>query len=850
MKKLLFFTFCILHFTFNAFAQRQMENLGRGLVAAKVTNGVFVNWRITGQEWRGTDYNLYRDNVKINTAPLSVSNFTDAAGTLTSTYQVAAIVGGVEQARCAAVGVKPNAYLEIPMRTLPVRGYELNDATCADLDGDGEMEIIVKRLYPDWSPSAQHFSYIEAYKLDGTLLWAINVGPNIFSDVETNVAAFDFDGDGKAEVFMRTSEGTVFANGDTIKSANGTVTNYRYASWGGENGDYPNHSTYLCAGPEFLSLINGETGVEITRTDYIPRGVTGDWGDTYGHRANKFFFGAPYLDGKKPSLFISRGIYTRIVMKTYDVTGSGMNMQLVPRWTFDTNTPGNSAYANQGNHNYNIADVDGDGRDEIVYGSMVVDDNGQGLYSTGLGHGDAIHTGDFDPYRKGLEVFACLESSPYYGTTLRAAENGQILLQYIKGSDCGRAIAANWSNAYAGAELAPGAGGGVWSASERRSVSTTAASQNFRIYWDGDLLEELVDHNMNNSLGKGEGRIDKWNGSAWQTLLTTSGYYSCNYTKGTPCLQADLLGDWREEVIYRSADDTKLRIYFSTAPTAHRIYTLLHDHQYRQAICWQMCGYNQPPHASFFLGEKEEITVPPPPAMSNGKMVYSPDSVNFWNNVNGKDLLFDISGATNNYIMLYNSISPKTLTVNSPTDYYFNLTNHSITGNSLVVKQGSGTATFHGILFAEKMELWDSKTITLGTVSANIWMNFFAELDATGFLDHNVEMNYGSKLYVGGEGYNNAMYIGYNTLHIGENLILKNNSILQFDLNNDTLLCDKIILNDTLKIAGNPVFQIIAAGDTLAAGDYTLIETQNISGNIADIKIEGLATQIISLVFE
>ncbi|MDR1738402.1 MAG: autotransporter-associated beta strand repeat-containing protein [Candidatus Symbiothrix sp.] len=834
MKKLLFALFTLMSIFPSVYAQRQMENLGRGLVASKVTNGVFVQWRITGQEWRGTTYNLYRDGTLVNSVPLAVSNYSDAAGTLTSTYQVAAVVDGVEQPKCAAKNVLPNAYIEIPMRTLPVSGYVLNDATAADLDGDGEMEIIIKRLYPDWSPSAQHFSYIEAYKLDGTFMWAINVGPNIFSDVETNVAAYDFDGDGKAEVFMRTSEGTTFADGTVITGTNGSVTNYRSYSWAGEDGTYPNHSTYLCAGPEFLSLINGETGVEITRTDYIPRGNTADWGDSYGHRANKFFFGAPYLDGKKPSLFIARGIYTRIVMKTFDVVGSGAAMQLVPRWTFDTNTAGNAAYAYQGNHNYNIADVDGDGRDEIVYGSMVVDDNGQGLYSTGLGHGDAIHTGDFDPYRKGLEVFACLESSPYYGTTLRAAESGQILLQYIKGSDCGRAIAANWSNTYAGAELAPGAGGGVWSASERRTISTTAGSQNFRIFWDGDLLEELVDHNMNNTLGKGEGRIDKWTGSTWQTLLTTTGYFSCNHTKGTPCLQADLFGDWREELIYHSDDESKLRIYFTTAPTTYRIYTLLHDMQYRQAICWQMCGYNQPPHVSFFLGEKEGITVPPPPVMDNGKMVYGAADFD-WALSAGKDLLFDVSGNATNPIAVSSVVSSKTFTVNSPSDYEFNFTGGKISGSNIFVKQGAGTLTFNGTHdYSGKTELWDGTTRFSGTLqNSDVWLNLHAELEAAGTFGKSLTLEYGSILSTSG------------TLNIGADLVWKDNAVIAMNLGG---VSDSILIGNQLQISDKPILRILSNG-TLPDGDYVLMKAASLTGTVSNIMIEGIETQTVSLAF-
>ena len=381
-------------------AQRKMEVLDRGLVAVKVDNGVFLSWRIMGYEWEGVNYNVYRDGTKLNAEPLEVSNYSDTEGTEFSTYTVSAIVDGEEQAQSDAVTVWAQQYKNIVLKARNTSDYEINDATAADLDGDGEYEIIVKRLNTDYSVANTVYSYFEAYKMDGTLMWEINVGPNILSSsgVEINIAAFDFNEDGKAEVFMRSSEGTIFGDGTMIGDTNNDGrTNYRYSV-----NQEPNMQ-YLTEGPEFLSLIDGETGAELDRVDFIPRISAEWWGDGYGHRANKFFFGAPYLDGKHPSLFIGRGIYTKTIMRTYDITD---DMKLEQRWEFRAES---GAYFGQGNHNYTIADVDEDGRDEIVWGSMTVDDNGKGLYSTQMGHGDALHVGDFDPYRKGTEIWKCLE---------------------------------------------------------------------------------------------------------------------------------------------------------------------------------------------------------------------------------------------------------------------------------------------------------------------------------------------------------------------------------------------------------------------------------------------------------
>lgn len=836
MKKTQSLFILLLISTWMSFGQRAMENLDRGLVALQVQEGVYLSWRITAPEWYGTSYHVYRNGQRISDSPLAgASNFIDTGGNAQATYSISALKDGVEGSPSKPVAVLTRNYLSIPLRELGVEGYEANDVTVADLDGDGEMEILLKRLYPDWSPAARHFSYIEAYKLDGTFMWSIDVGPNIISDVENNVAAFDLDGDGKAEVFMRTSEGTIFGDGvqigDTDKDG---ITNYRSYSWAGTDGNYPNHSTYLCKGPEFLSLIDGETGKELDRVDYIPRTFGGKtmeqiWGDSYGHRANKFFFGAPYLDGKKPSIFISRGIYTRIVMRTYDV----VDKKLVFKWEF--NTDDNPSYAAQGNHNYTIADVDNDGCDEIVYGSMTVDHDGKGLYSTELGHGDAMHVSDFDPYRKGLEVFACHEHFPY-GTSFRDAATGEILIRHTTAGDCGRCNAANVSNRYPGAEL--WGGGKMFSASTRQETpgATSGGSENFALYWDGDLLQETFNYVSTSNL---EGNIRKFDGNL--NLLTTSGAATCNGTKGTPCMQVDLFGDWREEIIMRSADNKELRVYISTIPTNHRIYTLLHDMQYRQAICWQMCGYNQPPHVSFFLGESEGITLPPPPVASNDKLVYDGAWTAWLKNGNPvayqelEELLFDRNEG--GVVSLPGAVNARTLTVNSQGTYA--LEGGELSGSMRLNKQGAGELRLNcAASYTGPTELWDGLTTVHTVVSQSpVWMNRFAELNLHAALQKGLVQEYGSVLRIGNDGEKAVATVA-------DSLWLKWGAQINWDIYDSDLSSDLLLVNGKLILTEGAVFQVIphaSDGKQIKAGKYILAEvTGGIAGDVSSVKVSGL----------
>lgn len=844
-------------------AQRMMEDLNRGLVAVQTEKGVFTSWRIHGTEYYDTQYNLYRDGKLVNPKPLDVSNFTDPEGTASSTYTVKAVVRGEEQDACLPIKVWSQQYLEIPMGKVYSRNgtdisndYELNDVSAADLDGDGDYELIVKRTYNHDGlfevSTDTAYTWFEAYKLDGTKLWSIDIGPNIvsMSHVETNIIAYDWDCDGKAEILMRAADGTV------IHASDGTTTvigdpakNYRGKVV------HATHYTYSVDGDEFLLYMEGTTGklynapltFPLKRLEEGETNIEAAWGDNYGHRANKFFFGAPYLDGRKPSIFLARGIYTREKMIAYDVDPK--THELKERWRWNHNTPFSPWYG-QGYHNYSIADVDLDGRDEIVYGSMVIDDNGHGLSTTGLGHGDAQHCGDLDPYRKGLEIYACLEGAQ--GSNYRDATTSEIYYRTYYVNDCGRAMAGKFTEQYLGCQMvAPGTG--LISSVVDKEVASgyTGITQNFRIYWDGDLCDESLD-----GIGN-DGTLAIYKFGKSSAIFTAPKTKLCNYSKNTPCLQADLLGDWREELVVRTEDNQSLRIYTTINETSWRNYTLLHDMQYRQAIVWQMCGYNQPPHVSYFLGETEGYTVAPPPLMTNGRTEVE-DAITTTHN--GQHvLLADPEGGEVN---VAEGASPYILTVNAFSHTEGHDNNDNITtsystytlkggtfgGDMRLVKQGEGILNLSGKqTYAGPTDLWGGTMNFTGQLpNSHVQMNRFTELNAEAIFDKGIQMEYGSILRPGG-----SNKIGQITV---DSLNMRFGAIIEFDLYSDGLQSDKVILTERLLLESinrsdvpeysSPVFRFIQHPNFgekyIAAGKYCIADINEIDGDLSKVIIEGL----------
>ncbi|MFC7534533.1 cellulose binding domain-containing protein [Actinoplanes sp. GCM10030250] len=570
---------------------RQMERLDRGLISVRSGSGNLVSWRWLAADPADVAFNVYRDGTKVNSAPITGStNYLDSGAASGAAYTVRAVVGGAEQPASPAALRFATGYLDVPIQNPDSARYVANDASVADLDGDGQLDIVLK-----WDPlNAKDNSqagvtdpvYVDAYRMNGTRLWRINLGRNIRAGAHyTQFQAYDYDGDGSAEVAMKTADGSVSGTGQVIGSA---------------SADHRNADGYVLAGPEFLTVFNGRTGAVSATANYDPpRGTVSSWGDNYGNRVDRFLAATAYLDGSRPSIVMARGYYTRSVIAAWDFR----NGALTRRWTFDSNASGNSSYAGQGNHNLSVADVDADGRDEIVYGSMAVDDNGGRLWNNGNGHGDAMHVGDLDPNRTGLEVFKVDEDGSKPSSWFADARTGQVLWSTPASGDNGRGVSADVWAGSAGAESWSAAPAGLRSPSGAVVNSRKPGSMNFLAWWDADPVRELLDGN----------HIDKYGTSGDTRLLTASDVHSNNGTKSTPSLSGDILGDWREEVIWPTSNNTALRIYSTSTPTDRRITTLLQDAQYRLALAWQNTAYNQPPHPSFFIGA--DMRTPPRPVI-------------------------------------------------------------------------------------------------------------------------------------------------------------------------------------------------------------------------------------------
>lgn len=630
---------------------RQMEKLDRGLIAIKTDGGVYLSWRlfdsednIFGSADKNVSFNVYRDGKKISEVATK-TNYVDS--TVGTNYSVAPVINGVEGEKCNPVTAYNNSYFDIPLlkpddetiydpsnNKLATYSFFPADCSTGDVDGDGEYEIIVKWTSHERDVGTPAYSgtvHLAAYKLDGTKLWKndIELGKNVYSSAHTlQFLVYDFDGDGKSEVICQTSLGSKDGQGKYVSNAAQTDEEIK-AITDKENStaDYRSSSGVITKGEEFLTVFNGETGaamdtISLPTTRGSENGV--DYGDDFGNRSNRFVSDIAYLDGEKPYAIYLRGYYfgrngkqrTSIAGISWDGTA------LSPTYRFDTQKgqegyyDGAYQYVGNGNHNCTVADVDNDGKDEFITGALcmeVNDDNEfRPKWCTYLQHGDALHIGNYDPTHTGFEFFTVHEDSGTnslsgnditldFGMSVIDAETGNIMFHEGASDDTGRGVMAN-----------VGAGGyyQIWSAknSARQSNGgtdfTTATSltgrntpsMNFRIFWDGDLYDNLLNG----------ANITDWNGRNMSNIFSAGNYdcVSINGTKANPSLQADLFGDWREEVIYPTSDGTALRVFSTTDTTDYKIKTLMQDPVYRSGVAAEQTAYNQPPHVGFYMGKE------------------------------------------------------------------------------------------------------------------------------------------------------------------------------------------------------------------------------------------------------
>ncbi|MBQ9285208.1 MAG: autotransporter-associated beta strand repeat-containing protein [Bacteroidaceae bacterium] len=894
----------------SSMAQRKTDKLDRGLVAVPANvnggsgSGNFVSWKIFGEEYYDVTYNLYANGTLLK-AGLKVGCFSHTSGSATTKYQVAAVVNGVEQEKCAEVTRWNAGYKDIPAASAVNRAgtdvtsqYILNDVSLGDVTGNGIPEFIVKRNFTGDiynSSNKTNFHRYECYTLDGERLWWIDLGPNMMAgpDEQWDLVAYDWDEDGKAECIMRGADNMIIhtATGHDIQI--------------GDMSYYAPRDEYTCNGAEYLLYLNGETGEpygwngtedRFTPMAYpLPRFEKGEaanllaatpkeyyavWGgskvDTQdtGHRSTKHYFGAPFLDGRHASIFLGRGCYTQHKMCALDVDPS--THELTIRWRWANKNGWSDPWYGNGFHNFAIADVDWDGRDEIVFGSMIIDDNGKGLCTTGLGHGDAQHCADFDPYRHGNEQFNCNEDEP--ACTYWNATTGKIYYRLQSGSDDGRALCGNFSNEYPGS-VGRSTQTGLVSAVADKVISGASGLDgtndafywshlNQRIYWDGDLCDEVYD-----SPGSAdEGRAAAIYKFPSGRLFNTDGCLTNNGKKNNAGAIADIFGDWREEVVMRTSDSKALRIFTTAIPTTYRIYTLWHDFQYRNAMVWQCVGYNQPPHKSYFLGQLEGITTPPPPLTLTGRTEIA-NGGTISTAANGQHVI--VCEMNNTSVSIAEGAEPSVATFYVPTwvqgtnssilngtakveteVYTCTATGGGLAGKARLVKQGDGVLTLPAADFTHtgNTDIWAGTVNFDGKMlESSLWLNRFAELNSNGGQFRRIKMDYASILRPGG-----ADTKGEITT---DSLMLGFGSRLQMDVYSDGTASDVIkarLVNIETKLTGNwltygpqylaPVLELVPHtqdGADLAPGDYLILEgVETVKGKLEEIIIEGLGTNV------
>jgi autotransporter-associated beta strand protein len=859
--------------TSNLFAQRKVEKLGRGVVAVNLGGGnVYISWRLLVSDPEDVAFNLYRSiggaaATKLNSVPITTTtDYSDnsASTSATNEYYVKPIINGTEQEASKSFTLPGSAtakrYISIPLQ--PLAHYSVQHIYPADLDGDGEYDYVVKRL-----PADSHNNVmIEAYKSDGTFLWRVDLGPNVEQGAPTHnpiVLAYDFDGDGKAEVFTMSGEGTVFADNSKIGDVNGDgITDYR---------TFPAVSLgYMLLGdncPEFVSMVNGMTGKEIARTNWIARGPKSQWdalwGDSYGHRMSMQFIAVAYLDGVHPSIVGSRGPGELMDVVAWDFK----NNQFTTRWTWSSRNNASipAGYHWADFHNIRVADLDGDGKDEISFGVNAMDDNGLPLYysKNDVGHGDRFVIADLDPSRSGLECYAIQQTASVLAV-LYDAKNGERIKTWSSATpfDVSRGDAADVDPRYKGMELWSYAHSSLLDCKGNPVPGSTAFPHPaLSIWWDGDLTRENLDAADGNGYNP---VINKWNYVANNTTRLLSLYNEGGgYTTKTPyagrvALYGDILGDWREEIFCMNSDSTEIRIFSTWTPATTKLYCLMQNPEYR--ACIGPKGYLPSTEVDYYLGVG--MTTPPTPPVLTAKSqwagglssnVWDIATTNNWKHdeaasqyTDGDTVMFDISGAANAAVTLNTVVNPGFLIVNSPVDYTITGSG-SISGSTRLLKSGQGaltlgtTSDYTGKTKVEQGYLYINSTLSQSF--ASIYKD--AGIGGSGIITKAVTFEKGAMVIPGTKG-----TVGNITFSAGLTLPGKNS--LLFDITDDatgtTKPSDKIIVNGDLTLSDTCFIVVNKLNGTVNPGTYPLISyTGTFTGSLTNIIISGLYGQKVTL---
>lgn len=587
--------------------------LKRGLMAVNLgtsgSSGNLVSWRSRKTDGKNYKFKLYRGSTasaqktKVNSGNfiMGKTNFLDSNGTATSYYKLE-VYDGNNQLIETEEGVKTwgNQTKNIPLADAPIdtqngATYTPHDAAICDMDGDGEYNIILKWMPSNAKDAASNGVtsniYFDCYKMDGTFMWRIDLGQNFFASQHTvQFICWDFDGDGYGEFMVKTAPGTKDGEGNWVLLGDDDPTENLKSSRGKQD-----------HGSEYITVFDGMTGAQISTIPYHSPYAYTNWGDSKQNRSERYLAAIAWLDGEdgNPSPIFARGYYNAACVGAYDFDG----VNLKERWVSRNLTSGKGLYG-EGAHWLLVGDCDDDGKQEMVYGSAILDHDGTLHSRSGFGHGDALHMSDFITTNPGKEIFMVHEDSPNWGYSMRDARTGKVLKHWKATGDDGRGLAAHFDHEQMSAQFMHSASPAIYNCDTYEelasswAIGSSGAGINNRIFWDGDLADEFFDKSILahwNSTGKYFDRY-QFNGGnyTWGKLNDDSKYH--------PCLLGDIMGDWREELLtWDKGSDGKYYLILSATnySSDYLVPHLMDELDYRAQVIAQNVCYNQPPHMPY-----------------------------------------------------------------------------------------------------------------------------------------------------------------------------------------------------------------------------------------------------------
>jgi autotransporter-associated beta strand protein len=894
MKKIhfLLFAFCIA-IVFYANAQRKYQSLDRGVVAVNngtaPTSNVFISWRLLAQDSDSIRFNLYCNPGGIGTytlmnsdGPMRNTNFSTTLSTVpnNSLLCVAPVVNGVEGSKSLPFTFKHQAYRSIFLDMnfdgfLPNSDYATKFIWPADLDGDGEYDFVVDRKSTTGSTHK-----VEGYLRTGERLWTIDMGPNVMISEGHNdmVLAYDMNCNGKAEVVIKSSDGTRFwdkatnswgkylLNAPTGDTDNDGIIDYRTQS--------------VRVPPQYITVVDGMTGAEMSTIEMpYPNDANNQY--TRNSKANYMdddyanlngHMGIAYLDGIHPSVVMEYMCRYRKVsgdprseFHFYYVSAWGYKFENGKATNWEQKYTWNRNFQNAAEfHHLRIGDVDLDGKDEMLEGGYTIDDDGKLLFSAKISHGDRFRVGDINPSRPGLETFAIQQNAPdMLGQILYCSRTGEPIKKwYLAGvGDVGRGDCIDIDKNHKGYEMWSTMGN-IYNAEGDIIYKGPVDMPKEGMWWDGELDREILDAKDGNGFnamivkyaGNGSYQNNRLIQFAQMMNWAVNAEYGCR-----PAFFGDIAGDWREEVLLKKTNNTGFYGFTTDYPTDVRLYCLSENPMYRMQTTTK--GYYQSAYPDYYLGY--DMPMPSLPPMMKTDLVWK--NGNQWDSstssftgydesenlpfIAGKSVLLDISGNNADTIKLVGNIEPGILYVMTPIGHNYILGGSGkLDGSMELWKSQNGKLSLNGNHTYTGNTIISEGTLEVnGSLQSKVFIKAKGTLAGNGILNGGVESEEGLN-YEGGRFSPGTAVAPFGKLTVNSNLVLNGGIYLEMNLQTldattkDTLIrCDSLVVNGNLNLSGTIIVNIIASEEKPLAGRYPLIYwTGDLTGDISNLTVDGL----------